>query len=124
MTTTTDYSIHWKPSSTKSKVIITVQRDGATIGCDELNVQSQKQRSAFAETLIQLGCNADDLQRDLLEIAKQSAEQKPVASGHQAFSDEIDLRCVHRPERIIAPGMPITSSSTLTPFSARVAIAT
>ena len=117
MTTTTDYIIHWKPSSTKSKVIITVQRDGATIGCDELNVQSQKQRSAFAETLIQLGCNADDLQRDLLEIAKQSAEQKPVASGHQPFSDEIDLRCVHRPERIIAPNLsaisiPILSASS------------
>lgn len=115
MTNLSDYTLSWQPGKSKSKIVLTVERDGVTIACDEINVQQQKQRDTFAAAMVAVGCKFEDVQRDLLSVAKESVSKQPD-SGSGRFLDEIDASCVHRPERIIAPGLsavsiPILSAS-------------
>lgn len=112
---TSDYTLKWKRS--RNKIIVTAEREGQTIASDELNIQSKKQRDGFASVLSALGCDAENVNAELLEIAKLSAEQSTTSTSNvTAFGEELDASLVHRPERIItaelcAISVPILSTS-------------
>lgn len=78
-----DYTISWQPAATKSKIVVSVVRDGESIFVDELNIQIAKQREALGARLVELDCDAGLVESDLMRLAVEAIpkEKAAVASG-------------------------------------------
>jgi hypothetical protein len=116
MTVASDYTLSWRASPTKSKIIVQCQRDGQTIHTDEIAIHRDADRQRYAERLASLGCDRSSVDAELLAIATE-ATPSSTASATSTYSDEIEPEAVHRPERFIVDGIsglsvPIISRSS------------
>jgi len=100
---TSDYTLTWKPSSTKSKIILRCERDKNVIYTDEVNIQSEKQRAEVANRLVALSCDRSTVELELLSIA-DVASPKGTDTTSVTLSQEIERSAVHRPERFLVDG--------------------
>lgn len=80
MTTSPDYTLSWQPSTTKTKIVVSVARDGSPIHVDELNIQNAKQRESFRTKLIDLNCDAGLVESDLLRLASEALPKEKSAA--------------------------------------------
>lgn len=74
-----DYTISWRPAATKSKIVVSVVRDGESIFVDELNIQNAKQREAMGTRLVVLGCDARLVESDLMRLAVDAIPKEKAA---------------------------------------------
>lgn len=91
MTTTSDYTLTWKPGATKSKIVVSVIRDGEPIYVDELNIQSAKQRESLRDKLIELDCDAGLVDSDLLRVAIEAAPTQTDKSEGKDVRSPLEL---------------------------------
>lgn len=77
-TSPSDYKLNWQPGTSKSKVIIQVERDGEILHHDECNVHNSKSRAKLVAELVELGCEETSVTAELLSIATEvTTNNKP-----------------------------------------------
>ena len=80
MTMQTDYTLSWQPATSKGKIVVSVERDGAPIHVDEVNIQISKQRESLRYKLINLNCDAGLVESDLLRLAAEALPKEKSAA--------------------------------------------
>ncbi|MEM7559918.1 MAG: hypothetical protein AAF394_12430 [Planctomycetota bacterium] len=100
-----DFNVTWQPGVTKSNVQLRIESEtGELLASESINIQSKVARQRLAKSL-EGKCDYDELVRQLMEIADEWANTSLGAHDASSGSDELDISEVHRPERIIAPGL-------------------
>ncbi|MCR9293923.1 MAG: hypothetical protein NXI32_14455 [bacterium] len=82
-----DYTLGWDTGTSKSKVIIHVERDGEILHHDECNVHNKKSRDKLIAELADLGCDEETVTAELLAIASEArpqAKPKQESAARQA----------------------------------------
>lgn len=84
-----DFTLSWTPS--KGKAIITAEHDGDAIHVDTIDPASAAARTKYATALAGIGCDAAQVESDLLAIATEfsNATAKPTTKKDEATA--IDL---------------------------------
>ena len=100
-----DFTLSW--TANKGKAIITAEHDGDAIHVDTIDPTSAAARTKYATALAAKHCDPEQVEDDLLVIATEFGSSVAGNPTKQtgSIAVEVDLSDIHRPERILLPGI-------------------